>query len=221
MKTVPAPLENKIALITGGSRGIGAALVRKFAQHGCSHIAITYHNNADLARQVLASAQEIAPRITTCAFAADLSDPEFGPKVIKEALMALGVTRLDIVIANAAPNAHDKLVPVEEMGKKNWDYHITGGAWSALSLAKAAIGHMPPRDNGVGGGGRIVFVSAVASKIAFGDPTIAYSAAKAAMDSVSKNLANVWGTRYGVTVNTISVGGTMTDGLREGELVFD
>ena len=207
MDTIPAPLKGKVAIITGGSRGIGAALVRKFAENGCSHIAITYNTNKDLAEKVLASVHKLNPKIKTCAFAADLSDPDFGPKVVKQALAGLATDWIDIVVSNAAPNATSDLVEVESMTKKDFDFHITGSAWASLSLAKATIKHIPC-------GGRIIMMSAVASKFAFGEPTVAYSAAKAAVDSISKNLAAIWGPKYGVTVNTISVGGTMTDAMR-------
>ncbi len=207
MDTIPAPLKDKVAIITGGSRGIGAALVRKFAENGCSHIAITYNTNKDLADKVLASVRELSPKIKTCAFAADLSDPDFGPKVVEQALAGFARDQIDIVVSNAAPNATNNLVEVELMTKKDFDFHITGSAWASLSLAKAAIKHIPR-------GGRIVMISSVASKIAFGEPTVAYSAAKAAVDSISKNLAAIWGVKYGVTVNTISVGGTLTDAMR-------
>ena len=207
MDTIPAPLKGKIAIITGGSRGIGAALVRKFAENGCSHIAITYNSNKDVAEKVLASVRELSPEIKTCAFAADLSDPDFGPKVVEQALAGFARDQIDIVVSNAAPNATDNLVEVEAMTKQDFDFHITGSAWASLSLAKAAIKHIPR-------GGRIVMISSVASKIAFGEPTVAYSAAKAAVDSISKNLAATWGVKYGVTVNTISVGGTLTDAMR-------
>lgn len=200
-------MKDKVAIFTGGSRGIGAALVRKFAENGCSHIAITYNTNKDLAEKGLASARQLSPKIKTCAFAVDLSDPDFGPKVVEQALAGLARDEIDIVVSNAAPNATNNLVEVELMTKKDFDFHITGSAWASLSLARAATKHIPR-------GGRIVMISSVASKIAFGEPTVAYSAAKAAVDSISKNLAAIWGVKYGVTVNTISVGGTSTDAMR-------
>ena len=57
-------------------------------------------------------------------------------------------------------------------------------------------------------------ISSIASKLAFGELTVAYSAVKAAVDSFSKNLAAIWDVKYGVTVNTISVEGTLTDAIR-------
>ena len=208
METVPAPLKGKIALITGGSRGIGAGTARKFAQQGCSHIAITYVNNKDAADRMLSAIQEISPKIKTCAVQADLLNPDFGPKVVKETLGGLGVDRLDIVVSNAAPVSTDKMIPALTMNKEDWDYMIQGNAWAPLSLAQAAVNHMTP-------GGRIIFISSGSSKIAFGDPSLAYAAGKAALDAVSRNLAAAWGIKYGITVNSISVGATLTDAMEQ------
>lgn len=64
-------------------------------------------------------------------------------------------------------------------------------------------------------GGRIIFISSGASRFPAGDPVIAYSASKSALDTISRNLATVWGVKYGVTVNTISVGATATDAIKD------
>lgn len=207
MDTIPAPLKGKAANITGGSRGIGAAMARKFADNGCSHIAITYYSNKDLAEKVLASVRELSPKIKTRAFAADLLNLDFGQKVVEQALTGLAREQINIVVSNAAPNAIKNPVEVESMTKKDFDFHMTGSAWASLSLVKAAIRHIPRH-------GRIVIISSITSKFAFGEPTVTYSAAKADVDSISKNLAAIWRVTYGITVNTIAVGGMLTDAMR-------
>jgi 3-oxoacyl-[acyl-carrier protein] reductase len=85
---------------------------------------------------------------------------------------------------------------------------ITGNAWAPLSLARSAIQYVPS-------GGRIIFISSGSSKFPGGDPFISYSASKAALDTISRNLAVAWGVKYGVTVNSISVGPTATDAMKE------
>lgn len=82
------------------------------------HIAITYNTNKDLAEKVLTSVRELSPKTQTCAFAAALSDPDFGPKVVEQALAGLARDQIDIVVSNAAPNATNNLVEVESMTKK-------------------------------------------------------------------------------------------------------
>lgn len=206
METVPAPLKGKVAVVTGGSRGIGAGTALKLAQQGCSHIAITYVNNQNAADKMLSSIKDISPKIKTCAVQANLLDPDFGPKVVKQAMAGLEVDHLDIVISNAAPVSTDKMIPAHQMTKEDFDYMITGNAWAPFSLAQASISHMAP-------GGRIIMISSGSSKIAFGDPSIAYAAGKAALDAISRNLAAAWGVKYSITVNSISVGATLTDAM--------
>ena len=85
---------------------------------------------------------------------------------------------------------------------------ITANAWAPLVLAKSTIQHMPR-------GGRLIFISSGASRYPGGDPFISYSASKAALDTISRNLAVAWGIKYGVTDNSISVGPTATDATKE------
>lgn len=113
------------------------------------------------------------------------------------------------MVANAAYIYIEVHQPVAELTKEAWDRSMTGLAWAPLSLAKAAMHHMPP-------GGRVIMISSGSSKIAQGDPMVPYAAGKAAMDAVSRNLGAAWGPTYGVTVNSISVGATDTDALQKG-----
>ena len=207
--TIEAPLKGKVAVVTGGSRGIGAGIARKFAKHGCSHIAITYNSNKQKAEDVLASCKELNPNIKTCAIAGDVLDPEFGQKVVREAVSGLDVDHIDIMVSNAAYIDASGYLPIADLTKENFDKFMTGDCWSSVSLAQNVIHHMPS-------GGRIIMISSGSSKVAMGDPTIAYAAAKAAMDAVSRNLAAAWAVKYGVTVNTISVGATDTDAVAQG-----
>ena len=209
METILAPLKGKVAVITGGSRGIGAGLIQKLAEQGCTHIATTYKSNKELAEKVLAAARKLSPKIKTHAIAADVRDPGFGSKVVEESLAGLGTDHIDIMISNAAHVDITEFPPVATMTHEQWSGMITAEAWAPLSLAKEVIKHMPR-------GGRIIMMSSGSSKIAQGDPAIGYCAGKAAMDAVSRNLAVTWGVQYGVTVNSISVGSTNTDALQEG-----
>jgi len=205
-ETIPAPLKGKVAIVTGGGRGIGAATVKVLAQHGCTHIATTFTANKAKAEDVLAAVRGKYSAIKTCTFAADTRDPDFGKKVVEQALAGLGVDHIDIMISNATLTDLINLKPAAELTHEKYLEWQTGTAWAPISLATSVIERMPQ-------GGRIIMVSSVSSKMATGDPFLSYAAGKAAMEAASKQLAAVYGPKHGVTVNTISVGPTNTDAM--------
>lgn len=125
MDTVSAPLRGKVAIVTGGSRGIGACIAQTFARQGCTHIATTYTSQKSKAEEVLSSIAEISPEIKTCAIAADLGEPDIGSKVIKEALKRLNVDHIDILVSNAAVVDQASFQPVAEMKKAQFDKRIS------------------------------------------------------------------------------------------------
>lgn len=210
--TIPAPLKGKVAVITGGSRGIGAGIAQAFARHGCTHIAITYMSNHAAANKSLDAIRAINSTIKTCAFAADVRDPECGRRVVEQALQGLETEHIDIMVSNAALLDIQNWPPVETLGYAQWNDMLTSEAWTPLALAREAVKTMPR-------GGRIILLSSTASKMPLPDPMLPYGAAKAALDSVSRCLAAIYGVRYGVTVNSISVGYTKTDSSKAvGEL---
>ncbi|KAK4545736.1 hypothetical protein LTR36_002690 [Oleoguttula mirabilis] len=206
-ETIPAPLKGKVAVVTGGSRGIGAGIAQTFARNGCTHIAITYLANKNAAHQTLDAIREINSSIKTCAFSADVRDPESGKKVVEEALKQLGTDHIDIMVSNAAVVEMDAFPPAADLDHQSWSNILTAEAWTPFVLAREAVKYMPK-------GGRIILLSSTASKMALGDPMTIYAVGKAALDTVARNLATIYGPKYGVTVNSISVGATVTDGMK-------
>ena len=121
MDSISAPLKGKVAIVTGGSRGIGASIARTFARQGCTHIAITYTSQKGKAEDVLRSISEVNSKIKTCAIAADLEDADIGSKVITQALKSLAVDHIDILVSNAAVVDQASMPPVADMTKALFD----------------------------------------------------------------------------------------------------
>src|SRR6201993_2037236 len=108
-------LAGKAALITGGSRGIGAAAVKLFAQ-AVADVVFNYNRAKDAASQVEAEARKHGTRVE--AFKADVSKHSENKKLVEQCITRLG--RLDIVVANAGIwNTED--LPIEKMTEKQWD----------------------------------------------------------------------------------------------------
>ncbi|KEF61010.1 uncharacterized protein A1O9_02574 [Exophiala aquamarina CBS 119918] len=169
--TIPAPLKGKVAIITGGSKGIGRETALNFARKGCSHIAITYVQDNAAAREVLEAITDISP---DCRAVADIDDH----------------------------------VPASQMSYEHFEKIMIGQAWASLQLLVEAIKHMSA-------GGRIIMNSSGSSKMANGDPFIMHCCSKAAMDSIARNLAVIYGPSMGITVNSIGCGCTDTESLRK------
>lgn len=209
IETIAAPLRNKVAVITGGTRGIGRATAIEFARQGCSHIAISYRVTDP--SEALAAIKGVSSDIVTCAVKADINDDDFGATVIAESIKGLGVDHLDIVVSNAALLEAAAYVPAAQIDKSTFDFYMKTNAWAGYQLAVSAIPHIK------NAGGRVIFISSGGSKMAFGDPFVGHCFSKAAMDSISNNLAMVYGKEGKLTVNTVGVGVTDTDSLRGGD----
>src|SRR6202011_1745109 len=121
-------LAGKAALITGGSRGIGAAAVKLFAQAGAD-VVFNYNKAKDAAQQVEQEAARHGTRVE--AFKADVGRHADNKKLVEFAISRLG--RLDIVVANAGVwNADD--LPIEKMSEKQWDEMMRVNLKSVYSL---------------------------------------------------------------------------------------
>ncbi|KAK4496838.1 hypothetical protein PRZ48_011287 [Zasmidium cellare] len=208
MNFIPAPLEGKVAIVTGGSRGIGAVIAETLARHGCTHIAITYNSNKAQAEVTEKKIASINSKIKTFTLKTDVCDAECGRYTVEESLKGLGVDHIDIMVSCAALAVFSTFQTADAMTKEHWDTMMTADAWTPFALARESAKVMPE-------GGRIILISAAASRGANGDPWIAYSASKAAMESVCRNLAAIYGiTKTDVTVNSISVGAIHSEVLQ-------
>ncbi|MFI6173633.1 SDR family NAD(P)-dependent oxidoreductase [Nocardia sp. NPDC051052] len=188
-------LTGKVALVTGGSRGIGAAIARKLAADGAD-VAITYQSAEVQAKSVVAEIESLGRRAV--AIQADSADAGAVVRAVNQAAADLG--RLDILVNNAGIFPAK---PFEEFTVEEIDRALNIHARAAFVGAQAAVAHMT-------GGGRIVSVgSNLTEHTSFGGLSL-YNLSKSALNGFTKALARELGPRE-ITVNLLQPGSTVTD----------
>ncbi|OQV09993.1 hypothetical protein CLAIMM_14057 [Cladophialophora immunda] len=205
--TIPAPLAGKVALVTGGSRGIGRGIAVHFAAKGISRIAITYAGNSAAAEETLAAIGKINPDITATAIQADVLSPTFASDLVPRVLEDLSTQSIDIIVCNAAYVNPSIVAPIATATKELFDNLMTGNAWAPVQLCLTALPCIPR-------GGRVIMIGSTASKAPNADPAVCYGASKAALDSFTRSLALIFSAQHGITINSVSVGPVMTDLLK-------
>ena len=191
-------LAGKAALITGGSRGIGAATVKLFAQSGAD-VVFNYYKNRDAAAQVQQEAKKHGTRIES--LKADLGKMADAKKLVEFARERLG--RIDILVANAGIwNAADE--PIEKMSEREWDEMVRVNLKSVYSVIHYTVPHMIAQR-----GGRIVAISSTAGQRGEAFHTH-YGATKGAIISFVKGLAAELA-RHNILVNCVAPGWVDTD----------
>ncbi|MFJ8277166.1 SDR family oxidoreductase [Streptomyces griseoviridis] len=188
-------LGGKVALVTGGSRGIGAAVALRLAEDGAD-VALTYRGSAEAAEEVVA---EITARGRSgWAVRADSAAPEAVSGAV--AAVAERFTRLDILVNNAGVGA---VGPVGAVTREEIDRVLAVNVRAPYLYAQAALRHLA-------GGGRIVSVgSCVARRAAFPGSAL-HATSKAALIGFTKGMARELGP-HGVTVNLVDPGPIDTD----------
>lgn len=175
--SVPLSLSDKVALITGGSRGIGAATVRLFAQAG-ARVAFSYQKARE---QAEALAKECGPNCH--AIPAELNSPESARSLIAAAVKHFG--RLDILVANHGVWPVDD-VPIEKMADSQWRSTLSVNLDAVFGLAKYTVEQMKTQPRT--GPCHIVLISSTSGQR--GEAFHAdYSATKGAIISLTKSLA--------------------------------
>jgi 3-oxoacyl-[acyl-carrier protein] reductase len=198
-----ATLKGQVALVTGGSRGIGRATVLALAQAGAD-VVLSYSSQADtraghpgIADATADEARALGVRALT--LEADVADPASAQVMIDSTVEGLG--RLDIVVNNAGI-ARDNLAI--RMTNAEWDLVIAIDLSAAFHVCRAALKPMLRQRSG-----RLINVSSIAGIM--GNPGQAnYSAAKAGLIGLTKTLAREVGSR-GITVNAVAPGFIETD----------
>jgi 3-oxoacyl-[acyl-carrier protein] reductase len=189
-------LTDKIALVTGASRGIGAEIARQLAAAGATVI-VNYNSSQEAAEQVVADIEAAGGKAV--AMQADVSDFKQASDMIKAVKKDFG--RLDILINNAG-TTRDNVIAL--MKEDDWDVVIKTNLKSAWNCSKAAARLMMRQR-----WGRIINISSVAG-ITGNAGQSNYAASKAGMIGLAKSLAKEIGPRN-VTVNVIAPGFIPTD----------
>ncbi|MEE1825598.1 SDR family oxidoreductase [Streptomyces sp. BE20] len=193
--TVPAKLDGKVALVTGGSRGIGEAVALRLAEDGAD-VALTYLGSAERAEAVAAKITAMGRRGR--AVRADSADPQEVRAVVAAVAERFG--RLDILVNNAGVGV---LGPIGEIGLDDVDRVLEVNVRAPFLFAQAAATHLTE-------GGRIVTIgSCIAKRTAFPGGSL-YATSKAAVIGLTKALARELGPR-GITANVVHPGPIDTD----------
>ena len=187
------PLEGRVAVVTGASRGIGAAVAMRLATDGAT--VVVTHPGSDGPEEVLAAIRTGGHQCS--AVEADNTDPAAVRAAIQQVAESHG--RLDILVNNAGVI---RIAPIDEMHIADFDLHFAVNVRGAFVASQEAARHMRS-------GGRIIMIgSCTADRMPFVGGS-AYAMSKAAIAGMARGIARDLGGR-GITVNTVQPGPTDT-----------
>jgi 3-oxoacyl-[acyl-carrier protein] reductase len=188
-------LTGKVALVTGGSRGIGAAIAKRLAADGAA-VALTYTSSPQKADEVVRAIESVGGR--TLAIRADNAEVEAVKNAVAETVKVFG--RLDILVNNAGVVA---VAPIDEFTLEDFDRLVAVNVRGVFVAIQEAVRHM-------GEGGRIINIGSVNSDLVPFAGGSVYALTKGAIASFTRGLARDLGPR-GITVNNVQPGPVDTD----------
>ena len=191
VETVSAALENRVAVVTGGSRGIGRAVALELAKRGAA-VVVNYNKSPESAEKVVA--QITADGGRAAVFQADVSAIEQAAALIKFSVDTFGDLH---ILVNNAGITKDTLIMM--MSEDDWDAVVATNLKSTFNCSKAAVKHMMRKRYG-----RIINMASVAGQMGNAGQTN-YSASKAGQIGFTKALAREVASRN-ITVNAIAPG---------------
>lgn len=189
-------LTGKVALVTGGSRGIGRAAALALGKQG-AQVVVNYVSNEGAAREVADAVQSAGGKAEIVQF--DVASGEAAEKAVADVAKRLG--RLDILVCSAGISIDGLLLRLKE---EDFDRILSVNVKGAVACARAAVKVMMRAK-----AGRVIFLSSVVGEMGNAGQT-AYSASKAALLGVTKSMARELSSRS-VTVNAITPGFIDTD----------
>ncbi|MFD7010894.1 MULTISPECIES: SDR family NAD(P)-dependent oxidoreductase [Rhodococcus] len=198
-------LDGRVAIVTGASSGLGVAFAKALAEAGADIVlaARRVEKLGDTAALVRATGRRALPVAT------DIADPDQCAALVDAAMTEFG--RVDVLVNNAGvASAHPATRETPDQFRSVIDINLGGSYWTAQACGKV----MQP-------GSSIVNISSVLGLTTAGLPQAAYSASKAAIIGLTRDLAQQWGTRKGIRVNALAPGffaSEMTDQYHDGYL---
>ena len=184
-------LRNRVALVTGGSRGIGRGIAVRLAREG-ARVAIAYRSNKNAAQETLRQMQSSGAECV--AVETDITDAARAEQLVRTVVDRFG--RLDVVVNNVGDFRWGALA---ESSLEDWQSIFSSNLLTVLYVSRAALPHMRR-----GRWGRIINLGAVGAERAFGQAKIsAYAAAKAAVVALSRSLA-LEEAKNAITVNVVN-----------------
>ena len=190
-----ANLDSKAALVTGGGRGIGAAIARRLAAEGAD-VAVTYVHGVEAAQAVVRDIEAAGRR--GLAIQADAADAEAVDRAVEQAAEKFG--KLDILVNNAGVFV---MTPVDQTTVEDYDRIFDTNVRGLFAAIVAAVRHM-------GEGGRIINIGSVNADRVPTAGTGVYAASKAAVHGLTQGFARDLAPR-GITINTVQPGPVDTD----------
>jgi len=192
---ITTKLTGKVALVTGGSRGIGAAIAKRLAADGAV-VAITYSSGEQKAAEVVSAIEAAGGR--ALAIKADSANAEAVKSAVTQTVKALG--RLDVLVNNAGIAV---IAPLEQFSLDDFDRLVAVNVRAVFVATQEAARHMTD-------GGRIITIGSVnADRMPFAGGSV-YAMSKAAVAGLTRGLARDLGSR-GITVNNVQPGPVATD----------
>lgn len=193
-----ARLSGKVAVVTGASKGIGAAIAERFGEEGAD-VVVHYASDKKGAEKVVAAIAKAGAKAV--AVQGDLSKPDEVHKVFEAAWDAFG--KIDVLVNNAGVYEFRPVTQVDpEHFHRLFDLNVMG----LLLATREAVKRMN------GGGGSIINISSVVGEVPMANGAV-YSATKAAVDAITQSLAQELG-EQGIRVNSLQPGVTVTEGFR-------
>ncbi|MFF3563743.1 SDR family NAD(P)-dependent oxidoreductase [Streptomyces sp. NPDC002574] len=194
---MPETLTGRTALVTGGSRGIGAEIARGLAREGAS-VAITYRNSREQAEEVVAEMAALGAK--AFALQADQSVPREAAAAVEQAAEQWG-GRIDVLVNSAGVAVMGEVGRPDELAEIQ--HMMATNVMGTIATTHSAARYLPA-------GGRVVLVGSIVAHRIPAPGVAEYAASKAAIDQLARGWARDLGPR-GITVNVVQPGATDTD----------